>query len=30
MKEFQEWDEFDGQMGKHLQKALLELEQMEE
>jgi len=30
MKEFQKWDEFDGQMGKHLQKALLELEQMEE
>jgi glyoxylase-like metal-dependent hydrolase (beta-lactamase superfamily II) len=30
MKEFQEWDEFDGQMGKHLQKALLELEQMDE
>ena len=30
MKEFQEWDEFDGQMGKHLQKALIELEQIDE
>ena len=30
MKEFQKWDEFDGQMGKHLQKALVEIEQMEE
>ena len=26
MKAYAEWDEFDGQMGKHLQKALLELE----
>jgi glyoxylase-like metal-dependent hydrolase (beta-lactamase superfamily II) len=30
MKEFQKWDEFDGQMGKHLQKALVELEALDE
>ena len=30
MKDYHEWDEFDGQMGKHLQKALGELEALEE
>ncbi|MCK4441198.1 MAG: MBL fold metallo-hydrolase [Sulfurovaceae bacterium] len=30
MKEFHNWDEFDGQMGKHLQKALNEIEALEE
>jgi len=29
MAEFAKWDEFDGQMGKHLQKALGELEALE-
>jgi hypothetical protein len=30
MKDYHKWDEFDGQMGKHLQKALIELEALEE
>ncbi|SFV50417.1 beta-lactamase domain protein [hydrothermal vent metagenome] len=30
MKDYHKWDEFDGQMGKHLQKALVELEALEE
>jgi len=30
MKDYTSWDEFDGQMGKHLQKALIELEALDE
>jgi glyoxylase-like metal-dependent hydrolase (beta-lactamase superfamily II) len=30
LKEYHQWDEFDSQLGKHLQKALLEIEQIEE
>ncbi|MBL0721530.1 MAG: MBL fold metallo-hydrolase [Sulfurovum sp.] len=30
MKKYQSWDAFDGQMGKHLQKAVLELEALDE
>jgi len=30
MKDYHDWDEFDGQMGKHLQKALVELEALDE
>lgn len=30
MKDYIKWDEFDGQMGKHLQKALIELEALDE
>ncbi len=30
LKEYHQWDEFDGQMGKHLQKALVEVEELDE
>jgi len=30
MKDFQKWDAFDHQMGKHLQKMLEELEALDE
>ena len=30
MKDFQEWDAFEGQMGKHLQKMVEEVEALEE
>jgi len=30
MADYHKWDEFDGQMGKHLQKALVELEALDE
>jgi len=29
MKDYQKWDAFDGQMGKHLQKALVEIEALD-